>query len=336
MLETVLATPVCIHDPVIETSSIESEDAVFYDTMDELCNSESEGFKAERVFIKYILKQKDTIIRELQERINLLNIHIEFLKEKAGKTENIESLKDKTKQSTEQGKKQNKFDARKTPVVSDTKKLPSAAKQNKTINTKDISLITHKMVTEQKINEILLLDDLRCADNHKFGSEVPSVSPFEVADNVTVHGTRTASQFDEDKDVKEVQKNHENDGFELVKSRRTNRDFPRNTRPNPIKGSNNCTGDLEIAQKVHWVFLSGFSRTMETENIINFLKKHNLQKDCVCEKMKTKKHKQISSFKLGVPNDLKDKVMDPDLWPVGTTINHFINLQRRQTQMKTL
>lgn len=76
------------------------------------------------------------------------------------------------------------------------------------------------------------------------------------------------------------------------------------------------------------IFVSGFAPTVKSEEIINFLKNKNLDKECSCDKMKTLKDKHRSSFKLVVPYDKREEYLSADLWPKGITVNHFRNLQR--------
>lgn len=87
--------------------------------------------------------------------------------------------------------------------------------------------------------------------------------------------------------------------------------------------------NLEVVQKRHWIFLTGLSFKTEPKDVLTFLQKHQLEKGCVCEKLTTKS-KAIGSFKIGVPKDKKDDLMNPQLWPQGVSVNHFLNLQGRQ------
>lgn len=55
------------YGPVIKIPSYENEDAIFYDTIDEMCISESQCSKVD-IVLKYILKQKYLIISERHEK----------------------------------------------------------------------------------------------------------------------------------------------------------------------------------------------------------------------------------------------------------------------------
>nr|CAI5818493.1 unnamed protein product [Callosobruchus analis] len=113
--------------------------------------------------------------------------------------------------------------------------------------------------------------------------------------------------------------------FKVVARKRTTK----NARPKPCIGSNESECAPKAAQKFSAVFLSGFEASLQSTKIIEHLKDHQLDKHCVCEKMKTRKEKFYSSFRLSVPQDKKDEIMPPSLWPQGIVINHFRNLQRR-------
>lgn len=107
----------------------------------------------------------------------------------------------------------------------------------------------------------------------------------------------------------------------------------RRVRPKPVSGSNENDDTLEVAQKMHWFFVSGLKPTVEPQAIVDFLKKHHFDKDCSCVKMNTKKSNQFGSFKLCVPTDYKDKILDPALWPRGVKVNHFLNVQRHRAAL---
>lgn len=121
-----------------------------------------------------------------------------------------------------------------------------------------------------------------------------------------------------------IKTNTENlENWTLVKSRKNRTNLSK--RPDPIIGVNKNAGILQAAKLMHWVFLSGFSRSTVAENILNFLKDQQLGEGCVCEEMRTKS-KQVKSFKLGVPQGVKQQILDAGLWPEGIKVNHFRNL----------
>lgn len=111
-------------------------------------------------------------------------------------------------------------------------------------------------------------------------------------------------------------------------------------RPAPSKGTNNVKTTLNIAapekktSPLEWIFLSGLSPDTSEEDILHFMQSQNLENGCKCFKMKTKTDSVRSSFKLGVPKEIKTEIMSTKLWPTGVLINHFMNLQHLTIQKK--
>lgn len=82
---------------------------------------------------------------------------------------------------------------------------------------------------------------------------------------------------------------------------------------------------------MRWFFVTGFDPKTGPNDIKDFLVKKGLDRSCVCEQIRTRRDRFCSSFKIGVMSDLRDRVMDADLWPCGVSVNHFLNLQRRRS-----
>ena len=82
-----------------------------------------------------------------------------------------------------------------------------------------------------------------------------------------------------------------------------------------------------MAENYSWLFVSGFAPETEPQDILNYLKSNNINRKCACEKMKTKNDKVRCSFRLGVPESLEKEINNGDMWPTGTIINNFMNVQ---------
>nr|CAI5830339.1 unnamed protein product [Callosobruchus analis] len=139
-----------------------------------------------------------------------------------------------------------------------------------------------------------------------------------------------------DDDSTDASDNLQNGWTEVRKGRYVNNDKPRSfpklsksTRPEPRRGTSETVSCLKVATKLTGLFLSGLTPEATADNIMNFLKEKNLENGCHCEKMKTKKQKYFSSFRLSVPQEDIDKYLDTSLWPKGTIISPFQNLQHR-------
>lgn len=151
---------------------------------------------------------------------------------------------------------------------------------------------------------------------------VSSVSSVDVS---SVDVSRGAEQHKQNQQVINVNENNEK--WTIVSSKRSR--LKRENRPEPLKGSNSDTAiSLAVAQKQGAIFVTGLVPNTGTEEIMGYLKSNNLGEGVNCEKMITKTDRYKSSFKLTLPNAKKREVMNPELWPNGVTINHFLNLQR--------
>lgn len=126
-----------------------------------------------------------------------------------------------------------------------------------------------------------------------------------------------------------------NDDWKLVSKKRGTKNV-NNKRPDPKIGTNSETHTLKAiqARSLCWIFVSRLDKETQSEDIIKFLKQHNPGEGYQCTKMKTHKDHIYSSFRLGVPTDKKLSILDAELWPEGTVINHFLNIQRRQHQLQ--
>ncbi|KAG8280388.1 hypothetical protein J6590_083154 [Homalodisca vitripennis] len=79
---------------------------------------------------------------------------------------------------------------------------------------------------------------------------------------------------------------------------------------------------LKPAKRMRWLFLSGLHPVVSAQSITDYL--HSLKGDAVfhCNKLVTR-YSSYSSFKVGVPHELGEELMHPNLWPEGTFIKSF-------------
>ena len=197
-----------------------------------------------------------------------------------------------------------------------------------------------------KVNQEFLQEKLKNAENViKELSKIPPKSPLASESDISSRNVDLGRPQDvtlqepdarvtiltsnnSDNLTKEI--NNENDGFQTVHYKKR----PKNNRPTPKKGASN-DALLKVAKNTNkdkmWIFISGLAPETKADDIINFLKKYKLDNDCYCDKMVTKKDRHYSSFKVGVPKQNHEAVMSSDLWPTGTTINHFLHVQRPWT-----
>ena len=100
----------------------------------------------------------------------------------------------------------------------------------------------------------------------------------------------------------------------------------KNQRPAPVKGKNK-NFNLKVAQRKSHLFVSGFDTEIQPVDIEQYIKGTS-DINIKCEKMSTKRDKYVSSFKLEVQTDLKEKIMSPGLWGEGITVNHFLPIRQ--------
>lgn len=103
-------------------------------------------------------------------------------------------------------------------------------------------------------------------------------------------------------------------------------------RPKPQRGLLEGVAGLEVADDFSWLFVSGLAPETEPQQILDYLGKNGVLDRCLCTKMKTRRDGQRSSFKLAVPRQISKKVMSGEMWPRGVLVNHFLNIQRHQSQ----
>lgn len=139
---------------------------------------------------------------------------------------------------------------------------------------------------------------------------------------------------DQDKDKNITAKNRDDRTEWTTVSYKRRKGVLANKRPAPTKGANNAPTNLRVAEltrlvlpKLDWIFVSGLHPDTREDEVMEFLTKNGLASGCRCFKMMTRKSKIKSSFKLGVPAESREDYMSSDLWPTGTLISPFQNLQ---------
>lgn len=163
-------------------------------------------------------------------------------------------------------------------------------------------------------------------ENNRDGQNIDITNNEESTSNLPPNGDSVITAKNNDDDAREDSK------WTTVVNRKNkykSMDLPKPRRPEPLKGTNNNTTALKAAQRMSFLFLSGLSPEITSEAVVEYLKENNLHGNVTCERMKTKKERYRSSFRLVVPYSVVEKYFDADLWPTGITINHFQNLQRQ-------
>lgn len=117
--------------------------------------------------------------------------------------------------------------------------------------------------------------------------------------------------------------------FTLV-TRRSKTD-PMRKRPPPIRGTKE-NFQLSTAEKSSCLFVTGLGPNVSAEHVKEYIDQA-VKVQCRCEKMNTRRDKITSSFKIYVPTNVKDALLNEEMWGSGVTVNHFLHLRRRQSYM---
>lgn len=166
----------------------------------------------------------------------------------------------------------------------------------------------------------------------KSSADVTAISVVEITNaknprSSNAQGMSTLSTVSSEDDILRKDVNKNNDWQKVTYKRKHTPVVNKNSRPEPLRGQNEKTVSLRPATRKASLFLSGLDLEVTTDEIQAFLKEQNLSPAVSCDKMKTKKQKFYSSFKLTVPYEKVDEYMCADVWPKGIVINHFRNLQ---------
>lgn len=79
---------------------------------------------------------------------------------------------------------------------------------------------------------------------------------------------------------------------------------------------------LKAVVKYMYLYISKLDKDTTVNDVEKYLKYMNFN-DFKCDKMESKRPDVYSSFRIGVPSHLLEKIKNPDLWPVGCYINRF-------------
>ncbi|CAG9760284.1 unnamed protein product [Ceutorhynchus assimilis] len=249
---------------------------------------------AEVDLLRVLVKELQSKNQILQENTQLLREKIVFLEQK------IENSIIKEDQNIHPAPSSN-ASIHNSKKIKNTKTAPSSAVEGKVESTaQDVNIPKNPI-------EVAVIDntDLLIQQNEK--------------QSMTAEGLRNSNVDENQDDWVEVRSKNKNKNKKSI--------FQTN-RPEPLKGQNENATNLKTATRVTFLFLSGTAPEVTCEDVMNFLKENNLLvAGCRCEKMKTKKQKYCSSFRLAVPQTDVIKYLTPSLWPTGSVINHFRNIQ---------
>lgn len=79
---------------------------------------------------------------------------------------------------------------------------------------------------------------------------------------------------------------------------------------------------LRTVKKMFWLFLSGLDPEMDSNAVSTYLEGLHGSHSYICEKLTTR-YSTYSSFKVGVPFEMGEDLLHPNLWPQGCIIGRY-------------
>lgn len=128
------------------------------------------------------------------------------------------------------------------------------------------------------------------------------------SNSVTSHNTNTNINQNSNTENKTT-----NENFQIVQKRRRNK---------IIIGKSTNKVDIQVLSKLSWYFLSRLAPDTTSAQILVHLKSIKSHSNLTCEKLKSKYNHYVS-FKIGIPDELKNELLKPKEWPAGIFINDF-------------
>lgn len=82
---------------------------------------------------------------------------------------------------------------------------------------------------------------------------------------------------------------------------------------------------LTVVKPRRTIFVSRLARDTSTDDLLFYVKsKIDVDLDILCFKINADRNRSISSFRLIVPCDIFEKVVDPEFWPLGILVREYI------------
>ena len=236
------------------------------------------------------------------------------------------------------------------PLMDEIKKLREEVFILKESNIQLLHLYTPKSVTKDKITHqvrnvntsnsphiitsVPLADDIAAPLTSTSLKDNSTIVNLGVSDkinnkNLSKKDTKTmkthkeCSEIIKPNDQLEMNKLNETP-FTLVTHRKNikQREQPTQRRKSLLIGSGNTTSTtLKSVPKMAYFHVSRLEPSTTEESIVELLRKYVSQVQC--EKLNSKMPNIYASFKITIPLNEKDKIINPELWPNGITVNRF-------------
>ena len=230
---------------------------------------------------KLIIEQKDVIIKELRDKIDLLYDKIALLEEVKLLNGKIES------------------------VVEDEKSKSSG----KIV----IDNLIESESTEVKVNSDVN-SELEIVDSCKQTVTTNAINLASYSDAVKSNVNNEDNQVCYDAEWTVVS----NKNKLKVKSAKSEKSTTKTKFRNVAITGTSTTGKLNVVQKMNFLFISRLDPDIETNDILEYLQDRKAGSYQI-EKLKAK-YPNYSSFKIGVPASLIDEVFSSSFWPSGVLV----------------
>lgn len=271
-----------------EVLPVNESDNGLFEALEEL-NSEK---KVDVYLFSYVIKQKDLIIQELRDKIDLLHRQMQLLEMVNQQKTNIEGQQtDKVKSNSniktpiDKNRRDKNSDVpNKNTVTNNSLKIN---KQGNSLITKDeVALNIMKVETENKLNKYINLTKEEESNSH------------------VTHMTSNSSQRDE---------------WKVVTKTRRKRQV--------IVGNNKESISVKGVPKLATLHVYRVDKST-TSDELTVLLKNNFQ-EVTCEKIISKHPEFYSSFKVTILEADFKNAMDPKVWPYGACISRFLDLKKK-------
>jgi hypothetical protein len=197
-----------------------------------------------------------------------------------------------------------------------------------------------------KMQEKVVFNDSTCTTNRgdKENNEIASTNKTNkiTTQLITEKISKEDNTGGNSQNKVQVPKELKDDDFILVERKRSKKPptIPSNPieknkmRSKPLIGSSTATSTLSSIPKNVHLHVSRLSPDTEAEKLQAYLRPFVISISS-CEKLKSKRPEVYSSFRISLPASELEKVMDPQIWPQGISINRYFFPKRNSDRLAT-
>lgn len=286
-----------------ENMQVDSDDA-FFDAIQD--SSSSSSSKVDISIFKYIIKQKDCIINELQDKIIILNNHIEVLNKcmvfsSNTNTKNVTVNKDTATSSKDK-------ESKSLRDIVPEKKQEIARKINGTdVHTGEGVVSDKKDVFTRKVNKPGIL----------VNKEVITEKQVSVAINEVTGKMKLNECINMEMDSARSQE-QETKKWETVDFKRRRK----STSKSMVMGNNKQSDTIKGVPKYVELHVCRIDPGTTSEMLRKYLE--SSFSEVKCESLISRQPELYSSFKVSVYERNFQRAMDPNVWPEGALIGRFL------------